>query len=113
MSQPTQTHSRTDGPPLCAVCGTRARRRAQLVDSIAHCPKCHVDLCWIDGQPIATHVRCKACGILIGPRHVTTHMRDGLCPPCLDWRSKGLPTPTDDDEELLELHTELSRTGTD
>ena len=98
----------TARPPACAVCGNPTVSRARQVESIAHCAHCGEDVCWLDGIHLSTHQRCPACQVLVGPRHATTHLQDGLCPSCARWRAKGLPVVEDDDA----LYEDPVRVGT-
>lgn len=99
MAAPVRSLTSTCRPPSCATCGTPTTSRARQVESIAHCPNCGEDVCWLDGIPLSQHRRCVACQVLVGVRHATKHLRDSLCPSCSRWRAKGLPLP---DEELVE-----------
>lgn len=78
------------------------RSRARQVESIAHCPSCEHDVCWLDGEALHDHPRCAACEVLVGPRHATKYLINGLCPSCAHWAAKGLPEPDDDLEEIAE-----------
>lgn len=89
-------NSRQPRPPRCATCGSATHSRARQVESIARCPKCRVDVCWLDGVALHEHPRCAACEVLAGPHHATPHLINGLCPPCARWAAKGLPEPADD-----------------
>lgn len=91
--------------PRCARCGTPTHSRARQVESIAHCPTCGHDVCWLEGVALHEHPRCRACEVLAGPHHATTSLIDGLCPACARWAAKGLPDPVDDaeDDEALAI----------
>jgi hypothetical protein len=86
-------------PPRCACCGSPTRSRAQQVESIAHCPRCEHDVCWLDGETLHEHRRCAACEVLVGPSHATKYLINGLCSSCARAAAKGI---ADRDEELEE-----------
>lgn len=44
--------------------------------------------CPICKQSVATHARCRECGVLVGPSHLQREMRDGLCIACYQFREK-------------------------
>jgi hypothetical protein len=98
-----RVNTRQPRPPRCAKCGTITHSRARQVESIAHCPTCQQDVCWLEGVALREHARCRACEVLAGPSHATPYLIDGLCPACARWAEKGLPDPSDDpeDDEIL------------
>lgn len=99
MATPARSLSSAARPPICASCGTPTRSRARQVESIAHCARCGEDVCWIDGIPLSQHQRCAACQVLVGTRHATLYLRDGLCPSCARWLERGLPLPEAEEDE--------------
>jgi predicted RNA-binding Zn-ribbon protein involved in translation (DUF1610 family) len=98
MATPIRTLTASVRPPTCATCGHPTTSRARQVESIAHCPNCGEDVCWLDGQRLLSHDRCAACQVLVGPHHASTHLRDGLCPSCYRRRAKGRPVERDEPE---------------
>lgn len=57
----------------------QAPRRAR---ELTHCSIC--------GVPLATHPRCRACTILVGPGHTYTRLWLGMCAGCLKLAARGL-----------------------
>lgn len=60
-------------------------KSAQIVARVATrltvCPVCH--------QPMLGHVRCKDCGILVGPEHYEPEVDGrGRCWDCAEWRKR-------------------------
>lgn len=102
MATPIRTLTSAGRPPACAVCGQPTLSRARQVESIARCAHCDQDVCWIDGIPLSQHRRCAACQVLVGPRHATTTLHDGVCESCESWLAKGL-TPAEDETYIEDL----------
>ena len=44
--------------------------------------------CQICGLPLASHPRCPACTILVGPGHLEERLHAGLCSSCLRYRQR-------------------------
>lgn len=89
MATSVRTLTTTLRPPACATCGGPTSSRAPQVESIAHCPRCGEDVCWLDGERLLSHSRCASCQVLVGPNHASTRLRDGLCLSCYRQRARG------------------------
>jgi hypothetical protein len=72
----------TGMPATCAQCGERPIIQSYST-TVAFCPRCGTNVCWMDGVRLDRHPMCRACRIPVGRRHFTKSLDAmGMCPAC-------------------------------